>query len=93
MLTRSGSVELPVDPRLAANVGHHRDWSPWFANPRIVTREGGLVLVAPVGVEASGDDHELVEAGDGELRLGADPWLPDRVTFGPVVDGTSISLV
>jgi hypothetical protein len=82
-----------VDPRLEAYVGHYRSWSPWFTNLRIVARDGGLALIAPVGVEAPGDDQDLVEVADGVFRIGLDPWLPERLVVGPVVDGVCISLV
>jgi hypothetical protein len=82
-----------LDPRLAAYVGHYRSWSPWFTTFRIVARDGGLVLVAAGGVEAPLDDMDLVEVADGVFRIGADPWLPERLVVGPVVDGRCLSVV
>jgi hypothetical protein len=81
-----------VDPRLLPFTGHYRSWSPWFTQLRIVARNGGLVLIAPGGVEAPGDDMPLVEVSPGTFRVGDDPWLPERVQFGPVVNGECISL-
>jgi D-alanyl-D-alanine carboxypeptidase len=81
-----------IDPRLLAYTGHYRSWSPWFPQLRIVARDGGLVLIAPGGVEAPGDDMPLVEVAPGEFRVGDDAWLPERVQFGPEVNGRCISL-
>ncbi len=75
--------------RLRTFCGHYRTYSPWFTNFRIVLRGGALVLIASGGVEAPGDDVELVELASGTFRLGADPRLPERITFAPPVDGLS----
>ena len=82
-----------LDERLAAYVGHYRSWSPWFTTFRITARDGALVLVAAGGVEAPLDDMDLVEVGDGVFRIGADPWLPERLAVGPVVDGRCLYVV
>jgi len=82
-----------LDERLAAYVGHYRSWSPWFTTFRITARDGGLVLVAAGGVEAPLDDMDLVEVRDGVFRIGADPWLPERLVVGPVVDGRCVYVV
>jgi hypothetical protein len=82
----------PLDSRLLALVGHYRSWSPWFPGFRIVARRGGLVLIAPGGVEAPGDDEHLVELAPGLFRIGADPWLPERLVVGPVVDGHAVTV-
>jgi D-alanyl-D-alanine carboxypeptidase len=82
-----------LDPALAPLVGHYRSWSPWFTTFRIVARDGGLVLVAAGGVEAPLDDMDLVEVADGVFRIGADPWLPERLTAGPVVEGRCVYVV
>jgi CubicO group peptidase (beta-lactamase class C family) len=85
-------VSAPVlPPRWAAAVGHYRCYSPWYPNFRIVDREGRLVLVAPGGVEAPGDEPELVEVEPGVFRIGADPWLPERLVLGPAVEGRIVS--
>lgn len=82
----------PLAPELAAYVGHFRSYTPWFAHLRIVARGRRLFLTAPGGVEAPGEDQELVALGGGTFRIGADPWLPERLVAGPVVDGKMISL-
>jgi D-alanyl-D-alanine carboxypeptidase len=79
-----------LDPALVPLVGHYRSWSPWFTTFRIVARDGGLVLVAAGGVEAPLDDMDLVPVGDGVFRIGADPWLPESLTAGPIVEGECI---
>lgn len=63
--------------------GHYRSYTPWFTNFRVVLRHGRLFLVAPGGVEAPADEIELVHLSGSTFRIGADPRLPERVTFGP----------
>jgi CubicO group peptidase (beta-lactamase class C family) len=75
---------------LAPYCGHYRSYSPWFTNFRVVARTGGgLVLIAPGGVEAPAGEAELVAVGGSTFRIGADPRLPERLTFGPVVGGVA----
>ncbi len=64
-------------------VGHYRSYSPWFPEFRIFERGGTLWLSAPGGVEAPGDDEELVEVENGILRVGSDPTAPERLFLGP----------
>jgi len=94
VLRREGYAVPPqvLPARSAAAVGHYRCYSPWYSNFRIVGREGRLVLVAPGGVEAPGDEPELVEVSPGVFRIGADPWLPERLVLGPVVEGRVVSV-
>ena len=82
----------PFDERLSAYVGHYRCYSPWYTNFRIVARGGRLFLVAPGGVEAPGEDCELVDMTEGVFRIGADPWLPERLVAGPVVNGQAVTV-
>lgn len=79
----------PSDRDLARFCGHYRSYSPWFTNFRVVLREGRLVLIAAGGVEAPGEDAELVPLAESTFRIGADSRLPERITFGPPVDGQS----
>jgi hypothetical protein len=81
-----------LDSRLLAVVGHYRSWSPWYPGFRVTVRDGGLVLIAPGGVEAPGDDEALVELEPGVFRIGADPWMPERLHVGPVVDGHAVTV-
>ena len=76
----------------AALVGQYRTFSPWFPTLRIVWREGQLLLTAPGGVEAPSEDEVLVAVEPDTFRVGADPWLPERLIAGPVVDGHAISV-
>lgn len=62
--------------------GHYRAYTPWFTNFRVVLRGGRLILIAPGGVEAPADEAELVPLGGATFRIGADPRLPERITFG-----------
>ncbi len=73
----------------AAYAGHYRSYTPWFAHFRVVQRGGALVLIAPRGVEAPGDDIPLVDLGGGVFRLGEHPALPERLRFAPPLDGAS----
>ena len=84
----SRGQRLP-EPADAALCGRYRSYTPWFTNFRVVARGGGLLLIAPGGVEAPGGEVELVPLGDRVYRIGADPRLPERLTFGPLVGGVA----
>jgi hypothetical protein len=92
VLTASPQALPDLDSRLLAVVGHYRSWSPWYPGFRVVARDGGLVLIAPGGVEAPGDDEALVELEPGVFRIGSDPWMPERLHVGPVVDGHAVTV-
>lgn len=83
---------LTTTPELLACTGHYRSYSPWFVHLRIVARGDRLFLTAPGGVEAPGEDQELVLVAPGRWRIGADPWLPERLVAGPLVSGQLISV-
>jgi len=94
---RPDGRSVDLDPSWAPLVGHYRSYSPWFPHLRVLARDGRLLLVAPGGVEAPSEEEDLVEVGrgplgSGELRVGADPWLPSRLVVGPVVDGHAVSV-
>ncbi|MBN9233487.1 MULTISPECIES: serine hydrolase domain-containing protein [Phyllobacteriaceae] len=84
-LTKSGKAA-------PACVGHYRSHSPWFTNFRIVSRGGRLFLIAPGGVEAPGEDLELVELKSSVFRIGAELHAPERLVLGPMVDGKIVSV-
>jgi hypothetical protein len=86
------AAEPPAVPELLACTGHYRSYTPWFVHLRIVARGDRLFLTAPGGVEAPGEDQELVPVAPGRWRIGADPWLPERLVAGPLVDGRLISV-
>ncbi|WP_328352983.1 beta-lactamase family protein [Mycobacterium sp. NBC_00419] len=88
---RAGTPTPPDMPsgELESFCGHYRSYTPWYTNFRVVLRQGRLVLIAPGGVEAPTDDCELVPLGWRTFRIGADPRLPERITFGPPVNGTT----
>jgi D-alanyl-D-alanine carboxypeptidase len=75
---------------LAPFEGHYRSHSPWFTNFRVFRRNGRLYLSAAGGVEAPSEDQELVRLAPNRFRIGADERLPERLSFGPVVDGHAI---
>ncbi|MFD9902562.1 serine hydrolase domain-containing protein [Mesorhizobium sp. NPDC059025] len=74
------------------SVGHYRSHSPWYTNFRIVARGERLFLIAPGGVEAPGDDLELVELEPGVFRVGAETHAPERLVLGPTIDGKVVSV-
>lgn len=75
-----------------ALAGHYRCYSPWYPEFRVFVRDGSLWLAASGGTEAPGQDEPLIEVAPGEFRIGAEEWLPERLTAGPVVDGRVISV-
>lgn len=88
-------IDAPGEPSHGAPTagsefcGHYRSYSPWFTNFRVVQRRGALVLIAPGGVEAPTEDVELVQVGPATFRIGLEETLPERITFGPLVNGVS----
>ncbi|MCV7420156.1 beta-lactamase family protein [Mycobacterium yunnanensis] len=85
--TRAGDpvpLPAPVDD-WEPLCGHYRSYTPWFTNFRVVLRRGRPFLVAAGGVEAPSEDMELVHLEGSSFRIGADPRLPERLTFGPRV--------
>ncbi|MHB1906779.1 MAG: serine hydrolase domain-containing protein [Acidimicrobiales bacterium] len=75
-----------------ALVGRYRSYSPWYPEFRVVARAGRLYLSAPGGVEAPDEEVALVEVAPGTFRIGADPWLPERLVAGPVREGEVVVL-
>ena len=73
-------------------VGHYRSFSPWFPEFRIFERGEVLLLVAPGGVEAPGEETQLVQVASGEYRVGAEEWLPERLRINQQRDGEVISV-
>jgi len=57
--------------------GHYRNDSPWFGSTRVFVRKGKLTA----------DGAPLTPLGDGMFRVGAEEWSPERLSFGPVVNG------
>jgi CubicO group peptidase (beta-lactamase class C family) len=60
-----------------AFAGHYRNDSPWFGSTRIFVRKGMLTA----------EGTPLTPLGDGVFRAGAEEWSPERISFGPVVNG------
>ena len=60
-----------------AFAGHYRSDSPWFGSTRIFVRKGTLTA----------EGTPLTPLGDGVFRAGAEEWSPERISFGPVVNG------
>ena len=65
-----------------AFAGHYRNDSPWFGSARIFTRKGKLTA----------DGTPLTPLGDGLFRVGAEEWSPERLGFGPVVNGRAMRM-
>src|SRR5439155_24875367 len=57
--------------------GHYRNDSPWFGSTRIFVRKGTLLA----------DGAPRTPLGHGVFRMGAEDWSPERLSFGPVVNG------
>ena len=57
-----------------------------------MSRGGRLFLIAPGGVEAPGEDLELVELKSSVFRIGAELHAPERLVLGPMVDGKIVSV-
>jgi len=92
-----GPLELRRKPdassrRVASFAGHYRSHSPWFTNFRIVARGKRLYLIAPGGVEAPGEDLELVELEPGCFRIGSEAHSPERLVLGPTIAGKVVSV-
>jgi len=83
----SPAVGAGEQPQIAGFCGHYRCYSPWFTNFRVALRGGTLFLVAAGGVEAPATDTALIPLGESVFRIGADPRLPERLTFGPQIGG------
>ena len=49
----------------------------------------GLMLGEPV---VDTEQPLSVELGPGLFRIGADPWMPERLHVGPVVDGHAVMM-
>jgi D-alanyl-D-alanine carboxypeptidase len=60
-----------------AFAGHYRNDSPWFGSTRIFVRKGKLTA----------EGTPLTPLGDGVFLAGAEEWSPERISFGPVVNG------
>ncbi len=91
-LRRKPSASTDGGKASSACIGHYRSHSPWYTNFRIVSRGGRLLLIAPGGVEAPGEDLELVELEPGVFRVGAETHAPERLVLGPVVNDKVISV-
>lgn len=87
-------VERPAASSASTHqlVGHYRSFSPWYPEFRIRERAGRLLLIAPGGVEAPGEETVLVEVAPGEYRVGEEDWLPDRLVIDRARDGEVISV-
>lgn len=65
-----------------AFASHYRNDSPWFGSARIFVRKGKLTA----------DGTPLTPLGDGLFRAGAEEWSPERLGFGPPVNGRAMRM-
>jgi hypothetical protein len=72
--------DVPPPPGSERITGLYRAYNPWFPAFRVYVRAGELFLSAGDG------ELRMEEVGEGEFRVG-EPWSPDRVGFGTIVDG------
>ena len=61
-----------------AFAGHYRNDSPWFGSTRVFVRKGKLLV----------DGTPLTSIGNGNFRVGTDEWSPERLSFGPAINGS-----
>lgn len=73
-------------------VGHYRTYSPWYPEFRIYERDNTLYLAAGDGIEAPGEELLLTEVAPGIMRIGDDPWMPERLVLGVERDGEVVGL-
>jgi len=66
--------------------GHYRSNNPWLPNIRVVSREGGLVLILP-----HGESRPLVAIGPDRFRIGEDERSPELISFDCVINGVATS--
>jgi len=79
--TGPGTFNYP--PEWDAFSGHYRNDSPWFGSTRIFVRKGTLIA----------DGAPLTPLGNGIFRVGAEDWSPERLSFGPVVNGRATRMI
>ena len=68
-----------------AYTGHYRSHNPWDTNFRVVLQKGSLRLIYP-----SGEEHPLVQMGEGEFRVGKEQRSPESIRFDILLDGQAI---
>jgi hypothetical protein len=68
--------------------GHYRAHNPWLSNFRVVMRKGTLELISPNGAESA-----LVPVDDRTFRVGMDEHSPERICFGPIVEGRALGAI
>ena len=79
----TGPKTLAYPPEWDAFSGHYRNDSPWFGSTRIFVRKGTLIV----------DGAPLTPLGNGVFRVGAEDWSPERLSFGPVVNGRATRMI
>jgi CubicO group peptidase (beta-lactamase class C family) len=78
----SGPKTFSYPPEWDALSGHYRNDSPWFGSTRIFVRKGKLIA----------DGAPLTPMGDGLFRVGSEEWSPERMSFGPIINGRATCL-
>lgn len=73
----SGPKTFDYPKEWDAFAGRYQSDSPWFGSTRIFVRKGKLTA----------DGAPLTAIGDGLFRPGAEAWSPERLRFGPIVNG------
>ena len=66
-----------------AFAGHYRNDSPWFGSTRVFVRKEKLMV----------DGTPLAALGNGLFRAGAEDWSPERLSFGPIVNGRATRMI
>jgi CubicO group peptidase (beta-lactamase class C family) len=65
-----------------AFAGHYRNDSPWFGSTRVFVRKGQLTA----------DGAPLTAIENNQFRVGAEDWSPERLSFGPVMNGRAMRM-
>jgi hypothetical protein len=79
----TGPETFNYPPEWDAFSGHYRNDSAWFGSTRIFVRKGSLIA----------DGAPLTPLGNGFFRVGAEEWSPERLSFGPVVNGRATRMI
>ncbi len=69
-------------------VGHYRTYNPWCSNLRVYWHQSSLW--ASYAMDDVAQDAPLIRLPDGSYRLGNDERSPERLRFGPIIDGKAV---
>ena len=79
----TGSRQFDYPPAWEGYVGHYRNENPWIGSTRVVLRKGRLMIDGVVPLEAG---------EDGRFHLRDEPYSPEWIRFGEVVNGKAMRI-